>query len=131
MRALRVLLVLAGGAAAGYGAVLLRPQWAAAALWLLGGPLVHDLLVAPLVAVVGLAAGRVVRDPVRRTLAGAGLAVTATLLLLAVPLLVRPAALRDVDPLPGLLGWLAALWAGVGLGCLLRRRSGPPRRPVR
>jgi hypothetical protein len=132
VRAVRLLLMLAGVAAAGYGAGLLRPQFSAALPWLLGGPLLHDLLVAPVVAVVGLLLGRLVADRARRAWLGAGLAVTATLLLVAAPLVWRPTpappnpGLQDADHLPGLLVWLALLWTGIALRCLLRQ---PARRP--
>jgi hypothetical protein len=83
---------------------------------MVGGPLLHDALVAPLVALVGLTLSRLVTDQVRRAWITAGLAATATLLLIAVPLMWRPApappnpGLQDRDYPLELTTALAVLW---------------------
>ncbi|MFB9234151.1 hypothetical protein ACFFWC_01155 [Plantactinospora siamensis] len=132
-RGVRTVLVLAGAAAGGYGLFLLRPQLGATAWWLLAGPVLHDVLVAPLVGLVGLALTRLARGPAARRWLRGGLVVTGTLLLIAVPLVWRPAAappnpgLQDRDYPRGLAVWLLALWLGVAAAALLSRRR--PRRP--
>lgn len=117
MRTVRALLLLLGLAALANGARLLHPQLDTTLLWLVGGPLVHDALVAPLVWVTGLVLGRLVADPTRRGWIRAGLVTTATLVLISVPLLWRP---PDAPPNPGLpdrnyplglIGSLVAVWA--------------------
>ncbi|WP_205862999.1 hypothetical protein [Planosporangium thailandense] len=127
---IRRILVLTGVAAAGYGASLLLPQIWAVLPWLAGGPLVHDLLVAPLIGGVGALAGR------RRTVAAA-LAVSGTLLLIAVPLIWRP---RPAAPNPGLLDrdyatglavMLGIVWALAALTALWRAMGGWPTTPRR
>jgi hypothetical protein len=64
-----------------------------------------------------------------------GLAVTATLLLIAVPLMLRPhpaaanPGLQDRDYVGGLAIWLTVFWAGLLLGAILtsaRRRPAAP-----
>jgi hypothetical protein len=128
MRTIRALLVVAGLALAGYGGWLVWPQLEPAAGWLVAGPVLHDALVAPLVGLVGLALARLVRDRIWRRWIGAGLVVTATLLLIAVPLVWRPSpappnpGLQDRDYAIGLAIWLAALWIGVLAGGALNRR---------
>ncbi|MFD0822449.1 hypothetical protein ACFQ0D_29955 [Micromonospora zhanjiangensis] len=124
MRAVRVVLVLLGAAVAGYGLLLARPELPAMAGWLVAGPVLHDLLVAPLVGFVGLALSRL---PVRRWRGwlALALAATGTSLPLAVPLLWRPVpapvnpGLHDRDYRLALLIWLAAIWAGALLGGLV------------
>jgi len=134
VRAARAVLVAAGGAAAAYGGWLLWPQLPAAALWLVAGPVLHDALVAPLVGLAGLSLGRALPDRVWRAWVLAGLAVSATLVLIALPLVLRPhpappnPGLQDRDYVAGLAMWLATLWAGVLVGALLTRTS---RRPPR
>lgn len=134
MRAARVLLVAVGGAVAAYGGWLLWPQLPAAALWLVAGPVLHDTVVAPLVGLTGLALGRALPNRVWRLWVLAGLAASATLLLIALPLVLRPSpappnpGLHDRDYLTGLAVWLASLWAGVLVGAVLTRT---PRRPPR
>jgi hypothetical protein len=135
VRAARLLLAAAGVALAAYGAWLLRPQLPYAATWLIAGPVLHDAVVAPLVGLAGLALGRLLPGTVWRRWVGAGLAVTGTLLLIAVPLIWRPhrappnPGLQDRDYATGLAIWLAVLWVGVLLGALVDRwranRAGP------
>ncbi|MBF9128730.1 hypothetical protein I0C86_06975 [Plantactinospora sp. S1510] len=99
MRTVRLLLLLLGASAVAYGGWLLYPQIDTTLPWLVGGPLLHDALVAPLVALAGLTLSRLVTDPVRRYWITAGLVATGTLLLIAVPLTWRPAS---APPNPGL-----------------------------
>jgi uncharacterized membrane protein YphA (DoxX/SURF4 family) len=127
MRTIRILLLAAGTALAGYGGWLLWPQLPYAAGWLIAGPVLHDALAAPLVGLAGLALGRVLPDRVWRRWVAAGLAITATLLLIAVPLVWRPhpappnPGLQDRDYTAGLAIWLTALWAGVLAGAVVSR----------
>ena len=128
MRAARLLIAAAGVALAGYGAWLLRPQLPYAWTWLIAGPVLHDAVVAPLVGLTGLALARLLPGRVARRWVTAGLVVTGTLLLIAVPLLWRPhrappnPGLQDRDYVASLAIWLAALWAGVLLLVHLRSR---------
>lgn len=130
MKALRTLLGSAGTGLAGYGAWLLWPQLPAAWTWLLAGPLLHDLVVAPVVLLVGLAARRLIRHPVVRAWVLRALAVTGVLLLIAVPLAWRPhpappnPGLQERDYAAGLGIWLAALWAVALLGAIAGVRKG-------
>jgi MFS family permease len=119
---IRRIVVLAGAATAGYGASLLLPQLWAALPWLAGGPLIHDLLVAPLIGGLGALVGR------RRAVAAA-LTVTGTLLLIAVPLLWRPhpaspnPGLLDRDYPTGLAVFLGLVWALTALATLRPRSA--------
>ncbi|MEO3820608.1 hypothetical protein [Plantactinospora sp. B24E8] len=124
MRTTRVLLFVLGVAAVAYGGWSLRPEFGSALPWLVAGPLLHDVLVAPLVGLVGLALARLVPHRRRRRWITAGLVASATLLLVAVPLLWRPAAappnpgLQDRDYLAGLTVWLTLLWVVVAVALL-------------
>ena len=130
MRALRLLLVVSGTGLAGYGGWLLWPRLGPVLPWLVAGPLVHDGLVAPLVGLVGLALGRRLGDRGWRTPVTAGLMASGTLLLIAIPLIWRPAAappnpgLQDRDYAVGLAVWLGALRTMVAAARWLA-----PRRP--
>ncbi|MGX7672891.1 hypothetical protein [Plantactinospora sp. DSM 117369] len=138
----RIALVGLGTAVAAYGGSLM-PRPGPVLPWLVAGPLLHDVLVAPLIGLVGLVLGRLVTDRTARTWIGAGLTVTATLLLIAVPLLWRPApappnpGLQDRNYLVQLTVWLAVLWAGLAIGYRIRRRAtrggvaGEPTGPTR
>lgn len=139
MRVARIALALPGLAALGYG-VLLAVRFAAhsftdgrsALAYLIGSPVLHDALVAPVVGLVGLLisrwVGRYWRAPVR-----IGLAASATLVLIAVPGIWRTDAgqhnpgLDDRNYALGLGIALVVVWAGVGAGGWLRRH--PPRMP--
>jgi|GEM_PF-5288863 len=138
MRTARVLLAAAGTAVAAYGAVLLLrqvqptvPFLRSLGGWLFAGPVLHDLLVAPVVGAAGVALSRLVPGRWRGAVA-AGLATTGTLALVAVPLLWRPHAagtnpgLQDRAYLPGLLVFTAALWLVLLVAAAVR----PVRRPA-
>jgi hypothetical protein len=129
----RALLIGAGVGIAAYGGWLLRPNFVAAAEWLLAGPILHDAVVAPVVGLVGLALTRLL--PTRtaatriwRWWIAAGLAVTGTLLLIALPLTLRPhpaaanPGLEDRDYMAGLAVWLAVFWAALLLGAFIATR---------
>ncbi|WP_409493653.1 hypothetical protein [Amycolatopsis sp. cmx-11-12] len=135
MKTLRLLLFLPGLGALAWGAVLfaeyafpLRPDVFGTLGWLAAGPLVHDLLIAPLVGAAGFALSRFL--PERwKTPVKTGAALTGVLTLLAFPLLWRPfggatnPGLHDADTLTGLLLTLAVVWLGVVAAALLRRKA--------
>jgi len=132
---MRVLLALIGLALLGYGAVL---AWEFAtsrtvnavegAAWFVGGPLVHDGLVAPVVGVAGLALTRFV-PALWRTPVAVGLVLTAVLTLLAVPLLWRPfgvvtnPGLHDRNYGAGLAITLGAVWLAVAVAGVIRSQK--------
>jgi hypothetical protein len=125
MKLARAILLVVGLAGLAWGAVLLV-QWAVplpgqalvAAGWLIGPPIVHDAVVAPVCGLVGLFVRRVAPQAWRAPIS-IGLIVTAILAVLAVPLLWRAygtaplPGLHDVDRLPGLLIALAVVWGAV------------------
>jgi hypothetical protein len=132
VRTVRALLILTGAVGAVYGGWLLKPNLATTAAWLISGPIVHDAVVAPLVALTGLLLIRALPDRAVRRWMAAGVAVTATLVLIAIPLLWRPhrarpnPGLQDRDYLVELAIWLAVIWAAVLLGALLTKRRRRP-----
>lgn len=132
MRTARLVLALTGLAGLGWGATLLiqfaapaPDQAVVAAGWLLGGPLVHDLLIAPAAALAALAIGRVAPTTWHTPLKIA-LATSAVLALLAVPLLWRAngtpplPGLHDHNPVPGFLIALAVIWVIAAVAGVLR-----------
>ncbi|MCG5469934.1 hypothetical protein LADH09A_003873 [Micromonospora sp. LAH09] len=125
MRTVRLLLLALGATAATYGGWLLLPQLGATLPWLIAGPLLHDVLVAPLVGLVGLVLGRLVTDRPRRAWITAGLLASATLLLIAVPLLWRPPSAPPNPGLPdrnyplGLAAGLTVVWAVVAVALVV------------
>lgn len=133
---MRVVLALAGLALLAYGAVLAwdfgtsRTINAVEGLaWFVGGPVVHDGLVAPIVGVLGLLVTRWVARP-WRTPVTVGLVLTGVLTLLAIPLLWRPfgvarnPGLHDGDYGTGLAVAVAVVWlAVVVVGLAQWRRS--------
>ncbi|MFD6066737.1 hypothetical protein [Amycolatopsis lurida] len=135
MKTLRLLLFLPGLAALAWGAVLfseyafpLRPDVFGTLGWLVGGPLAHDLLIAPLAGAVGFALSRFL--PERwKTPVKTGAVLTGVLTLLAFPLLWRPfggarnPGLHDAETGTGLLVSLAVVWLGVLVAVLVRRTA--------
>lgn len=134
MRIARVILVVAGLAALAWGAVLLAGfavpapgQALVAAGWLLGGPVVHDAVIAPVCGLAGLAVTRLTPPRWRLPLT-VGLVVSAVLALLAVPLLWRAygtpplPGLHDRDPLPRLVITFSVVAAAVVAGGFVRWR---------
>ncbi|OXM51915.1 hypothetical protein [Amycolatopsis alba] len=135
MKTLRLLLFLPGLGALAWGAVLfaeyafpLRPDVFGTLGWLAGGPLAHDLLLAPLVGAAGFALSRFL--PERwQTPVKTGAVLTGVLTLLAFPLLWRPfggaenPGLHDADTVTGLLVTLAVVWLGVLVFALLPRKA--------
>lgn len=133
---MRVLIALAGLALLGYGAVLAwdfgtsRTINAVEGLaWFVGGPVVHDGLVAPAVGLVGLVIAKRLARP-WRTPVTVGLVLTGVLTLLAVPLLWRPfgvprnPGLHDGNYGAGLAIALGVVWLVVVLTGLAQwRRS--------
>jgi hypothetical protein len=134
----RILLVLIGVAAIGYGAVgVLRTasdshpvRWA---LDLVGASLLHDLLLAPLVLLLAVA-GRRWLPASWRVPAAVFLVVGGSLVLIAVPVLGRPGARPDNPTLLprdypwGLTVALTAVAVAVVLGTLLVRTARRRRR---
>jgi hypothetical protein len=135
----RVALTVAGLAALGWGAALLVPLLtgpdAVSVLgWLVGGPVLHDLLLAPVAGLLGVLVARLAGPRWRPLLAG-GLVVSGVLALVAVPLLWRAYAgppnpgLDDRDYRTGLLAavgvvWLMVVAAGLAGGLRRTRRGG-------
>ncbi|MGP4014511.1 hypothetical protein [Saccharopolyspora sp. 5N708] len=122
MRIARIVLVLPGLAALAWGAVLfgqfvqaMGPSSIVAWGWLVGGPVVHDGLVAPAVGLTGLVITRVVPRAWRGPLL-VGTALSGVLGLLSVALLWRrygappSPGLHDADTATGLLVALAVVW---------------------
>lgn len=110
----RLALGAAGTALGAWGAWLLLPQVTLELLlWLGGGVVLHDFLIAPLVGLTGLL--------VTRPSIGIGLVVTGVLTLIAVPLLWREHSgpvnpgLHDRDYPTGVAVALALVWAAVVL----------------
>lgn len=137
----RIAVGASGALLGGYGAVLLWRQvhWTADWLantgaYLFGGPLLHDAVLAPMVALAGLAIARLVPASWRATLA-TGLLATGVLVLISVPLLWRPhpaqpnPGLQNRPYLPGLLIFVTGLWLSLILTHLLRTHARRPRRP--
>ncbi|MGE0216632.1 hypothetical protein [Mycolicibacterium sp.] len=131
MTAVRVLLVLAGVAAGGYGAVLLweNPTVVLVRIlvWAVVAAVVHDLVFAPLCALLGWAGRRVVPVRWRSPVAVAALC-SVVLALLAIPVYGRPGmrvdnpTVLDRDYPLGLWIALAIVWACVPAYYLLARR---------
>ena len=127
---LRVLLAAAGLAAIGYGidGLVARPRATnppQAASWLIGGILVHDLLVVPVTAVVGFLLTRGVPAPYRAVLQGA-LLVSAAVVLAFLPLwrgYGGSPGNPSVNPLPygrNLTIVLGAVWTGAAVLIVFR-----------
>jgi hypothetical protein len=113
MRAVRALLGAAGLAAAGWGAWLLLGQGAtnlrATLVWLAGGVLLHDAVLAPLTIAVAWVAGRLAGGRPRAP-AAVALVLLGPLTVAAVPVLGRFGARADNTTLldrPYWAGWTA------------------------
>ena len=128
----RLLLASAAVLAGAYALWLLvhsaMDQWLALLTWLLGGVVLHDLVLVPVVLAVGIAARRLpayVRAP-----AAVALVVWGSVTLFAVPVLGRFGALDDNPTLldrPYLVTWLvgcAVTVLLVGVAGALRSRRG-------
>jgi len=130
-RTLRAALILAGLGLGGYGAELLLDQGSAnlvhALVWLLGGVVLHDAVLAPVTLLIGLVALRAFRGRLPGTVV-IGALVLGSVTLVAVPVLGRFGERADNPTLLDrhyVLGWLvfAILTAAVtALATLLRRR---------
>lgn len=130
---MRWFLAITGLAMLAYGAVL---TWDFAtsrtvnavqgAAWFIGGPLVHDGLVAPVVGLAGLVLSRVLPRPWRAPVV-TGLVLTGVLTLLGVPLLWRPfggatnPGLHDRDYGSGLAIALGVVWIAVVVAGLVQQ----------
>ncbi|KAA2252118.1 hypothetical protein F0L68_36820 [Solihabitans fulvus] len=135
MRVLRVVLAVLGLAALGWGGSLLVPlllgspgDAVSLLAWLGGGPVLHDLLLAPAVALLGTVIVRAL-SPRWRGPVTTGLVVTGTLGLLSVPLLWRENSgppnpgLHDRPYLAGLAAAVAVVWIVVLLCGVTHRRT--------
>jgi hypothetical protein len=104
-----------------------------AVFWFVGGPIVHDVVVAPVVGIGGLALARVVPAGWRVPVA-VGAVLSGVLVLLAVPVLWRPfgvstnPGLHDANYVLGLGVALGVVWLGVlvsgAIGRIARNRAG-------
>jgi hypothetical protein len=133
----RLLLALVGTAVAAYGGFLLAAedgeQILSALVWLLGGALVHDLLLVPVTLVVVALLGRLLPASWRAP-AGLAFVVLATVTVVAIPFLGRFGALPDNPTLlnrdytTGYLVLVGVVLGTVVAGALLRsaRRRGRP-----
>jgi hypothetical protein len=108
----RLLLGLMGVAAMGWSLWLLSDdgleRWRSQAVWILGGVLAHDAVIAPFVVVLGVAAARLLRPRVRGAIA-IGFVVWATVSV-AVANVLLPIGGRPDNPSlmnrPYILAWL-------------------------
>jgi hypothetical protein len=120
-----------GVAMGAWGAFLLLPLVDVdLAVWFVGGPVLHDVLLAPLFGGVGLLIARWVPRPWRAAVQVGG-TLTGVLALLAVPLLWRPFAgpsnpgLNDRDYPLGLLVAVGVVWLAVGVVTFVRQHKRP------
>ncbi len=130
MRTARVALALLGSAAAVYGVVLavgLGPaQLAAVLLWVVGGVLVHDALLAPVVVGVGVLTA-LHAPPARRVAILLVAVVLGPLTLVAVPVLGRFGARPDNPTLldrPYWLGYLLVVATVLAFAVVAAARPG-------
>lgn len=137
MTPVRLLLGALGLAAVARGGWLLlgldAADLGAALVWLAGGVLVHDVLLAPVVALAGVLLARLLPGPERAPVV-VGAVVAGTLTLAVLPVLGRFGAKPD-DPFllnrPYLASWLVlvgALTIGCAAAAVVRRRAGMRRR---
>lgn len=103
------------------------------AVWLVGLDLAHDLLVAPLAIVVGVAVARLVRGPLRAPLQAGLVASGCVLLVAAAPLAhtaegARNPTIQPLDYTTATLTVLAIVWTTCALWAAVRVRRRDPRR---
>lgn len=129
MTTLRILLLLAGLAVAGYGLTLLAGLGPATVreivLWSLVAILLHDAVFAPLCAAVGYTARRIVPATWWAVLT-CGAVCTVVLVLVALPVLLSPASgnasLLDRNYPVGLAAAIVLTWVVLLCGYLVARR---------
>jgi hypothetical protein len=120
-----MLLFVSGFAALGWG--VMRPDSFFTVGWLLGGPLLHDGVIAPAVGLLGLAVSRLV-PRAWKTPVVVGSVLSGVLAILAFPLLWRtygapPPPGPHKDAGTGLLVSVAVVWATVLLSGITRQFS--------
>jgi hypothetical protein len=125
------------GGAVGLVLHLHRTHPVGTAIYYVGGALAHDLIIAPLVILVGVLVAAVVPHAYRPAVRG-GLIVSGAMTLIALPLLLGKGKQADNPshvPLPygrNLLLILAVVWGVVAVLCLFRAmRAHPPHLPHR
>jgi hypothetical protein len=130
---MRWVFAIAGLGALAWGAWLAldfagRHDASQAAAWFIGGPIVHDGVVAPAVGIGGLVLTRVVPRAWRVPVA-VGAVLSGVLGLLAMPLLWRPfgvaanPGLHDADYVLRLSITLGLVWLGVAIAGVIRARN--------
>lgn len=114
----RVLLGLVGAAMVAWGALLALdvPQIFEVGTWFVAGPILHDLVLAPVVAALGF----VFRGPAK-----VGAVISGVLILISVPLVwqespINP-GLHDRDYVAGLAITLGVVWTLVAVVAIARR----------
>lgn len=131
MRAVRALLVLAGVGFGLWGLWLMRDftseRLVSAGIWLGGGIVLHDAVLAPLTVAIGVVAARLLPRYARAPM-GIAFLVWATLTVVFVPVLSGQGGKPDNDTIlnrPYLASWavLTAVLFAVALVGALRRRS--------
>jgi hypothetical protein len=131
---LRWTFTAAGAAALAWGAWLAwdfagRHDSIQALFWFVGGPVVHDGVVAPVIGIGGLVLARVLPTAWRVPVA-VGAVASGVLVLLSVPLLWRPfgvatnPGLHDANYVRGLLIALGVVWLGVIVAGAVRHMIG-------
>jgi hypothetical protein len=130
MTGARVVLGAAGVLVAGYGVLrLLELGWSnlvATVVWLAGGVLLHDGLLAPATIVVCAVAVLALRSRAWRAAAAGGLVVLGTVTLTAIPVLGRFGAKPDNPTLldrPYVAGWLVVAALVLAGSVLVGRRA--------
>lgn len=136
MMRLRVALAAAGIGFGLWGLWLVRDfsteQLTSTGTWLIGGIVVHDLVLAPLTVAVGVAVSRALRGRVRAAVATAVI-LWATLTVVAVPVLSGQGGKPDNDTIlnrPYLASWLVISGVLLGTALVLALRGRRPTRPA-
>jgi hypothetical protein len=129
MVVVRVAVGMLGLAALVWGGVLAieLPEQVSVATWFVAGPLAHDLLIAPVVAALGVLVARTLTPAWRAPVATGG-TLTGVLIVLAIPLLWRSGGpvnpgLHDRDYPVGLAAALALIWLAVLATGMVRARK--------